>query len=211
MGIRENQKGFGAIWILLILAVLVVVAGEAYFVYKNHGKNSKTPKTAQSITQSTSNTKTSSSPSIKTSPSPQPSVSYFTIREWGVRAPLSGNLGLTYSINANNANWAWLNSQQLASADSNCKLVVNSGNAGAIGKYLPTDNISTDSVPQTAQHFLSQDFAASGSAKPDYTKIGDYYYIYWPTQNSCTTDTTLINQVRVEIGSIVDSLQPLSN
>ena len=194
MGIRRHQEGFGTIEIVILLVVVAVVAGSGYFIYRTHQDRVKTPGVIHSATQSTSN--------------PQSSASYFTIVEWRVRAPYSGS-DLTYRIDASNPNLAWLSSQQLSNSDPSCKTVAtNSGNDGSIGKYLPTDEMPSDPpINKTVQQFLSQDFAATDSATPNYAKIGSYYYIYSQGQTSCSTDAALVNQVNDDADNLVENLQ----
>jgi len=104
-----------------------------------------------------------------------------------------------------------LTSKQLTDAapagDTSCT----PGNAGSIGRYLPTDNISQIPPAETAQDFLNQDFAASNSAKPHYAKVGNSYYIYWPPQDYCTTNSALIGQVNGAAENIVDNLKAIPN
>jgi hypothetical protein len=176
----------------------LALGGAGYTVYKTQAKTSIASNTTSHSKNNTSSTTSGSSSKLTT----KQSTAYFTITQWGVRAPYSGT-DLTYSPMPNSSNEMWLTSQQLTHAAPVCP----SGNAGSIGRYLPTDNISTGPTPETAQQYLSQNFAARNSAEPIYSKVGSYYYIYWDLQNYCTTNTTVIGQADSEVESIVKNLQ----
>ena len=201
----HKQSGFGAVLVVVIVAVVAILGGSGYVVYKTHHKTAKPPTTSSSVA------KTSTPPAKKssgsTSTSTQPTTAYFTIKEWGVQAPYSGT-DLSYNTVSGNANLMGLTSQQVNEAGG-CNATSDLGNIGTVGKYLPTDDIPGGPQPETAQQYLSHDF--SGSAKPSYSKVGNYYYIYWTPQDGCTTDTTAINQATSAIENIVDNLQAVSN
>ena len=202
---QNHQSGFGAVLAVIIVAVILALGGSGYVVYRAHHKTTNPPTTSSSVA------KTSTPPAKKssgsTSTSTQPTTAYFTIKEWGVQAPYSGT-DLTYSVITGSPNQIALTSSSLPQCTDSTL-----GNTGLVGRYLPTDNVSTGPIPKTAQQYFSQDFAASGATKPAYTKVGSYYYMYIPPQDECstTTSTTLINSVRSEIENIVDNLQAVSN
>lgn len=163
---------------------------------------------------STKTTTVGPTPSANLTTKPPAATNYFIIKEWGVRAPYSGKLTLDYFLKDGNA---WLSSQQLALADPmRCSISSTSGNAGFVGRYLPTDDIPmvrSDNTPaMTAQAFVGQDFAASRSQAPSYSKVGGYYYIYWPGQSTCSDKASaqqVQTQTYADFGSIVKSLQAI--
>jgi hypothetical protein len=103
----------------------------------------------------------------------------------------------------------WLTSAAINAAlpasDTSCR----TGNVGYIGRYLPTDTVPGP-AQETAQEYFSEDFSADD--KPDYAKVGDYYYLYvWP-QDDCSGDvSTLQTQAIATARSLVDSLQAVPN
>ena len=180
-----GQSGFSIIEVLLFVLVLAALAVTSLVVYQHYTTTS---------TKSAANTgqpqKTSQSKSTTNTQPAQPTTNYLTIKEWGVQAPYSGTDTLTYSIAAGDPNTAWITSQRLANADPNCAV---DGNAGNIGRYLPTDNFSLDSsYPQTVQDFLSQDFKADNSQPPAYAKVGKYYYLSGHGPAGCATTPSAV-------------------
>lgn len=197
----RNANGFGFVGVLMIIIALAIVAGAGVYVY-HRGHNTKAH-TASITTPAKTSTQSSGTATTKGSTT---TATYFAIKEWGVRAPYSGT-DLTSSPVSGNPNEVWVSSQQLANMDSHCATSSSSGNLGYIGKYLPTDTIPGIPPQPTVQQFLSQDFAASNSAAPAYAKVGSYYYIYWSGE-ACTT-SSLVTQLRSEVGNLVENLQSI--
>lgn len=201
---HTQQVGSGVMAVLLAIAVALVLSGSAYLLYHSHHK--KSPENTSTVTdQSTKPTQKSDSTTTKPS---TPATTYFTIKEWGIQAPYSGS-DLTYSADSANTHMMWINSRQLGSDSSACKITTDSGNAGIIGRYLPTDTLPGP-AQETAQQYFSQAFSASNSGESHFAKIGSYYYLYMPPQDNCSTNTTLENQVQDEIGNLVANFQATS-
>ena len=121
-----------------------------------------------------------------------------------MQAPYSGS-DLTYSAAPGSSSEMLLESKEIdatiPASDTSCK----AGNAGSIGRYLPTDTIPGP-AQKTAQAYLSQDFAAENTPAPAYAKVGSYYYIYWEPTGDCSTDTTMVSQVQTAAEAIVSHL-----
>jgi hypothetical protein len=171
--LSKTEKGFTAVEGLLIILILLVIGGIGYMVYHNNHKTNTT-------TVSTTATKTPSSSSTKSTKSSQ---KYFTITQWGIKAPYNGNLSLEYSIaSSNGQTYAQLSSSQLDASDPECQSDGNDG--GIITRYSSTDTVQnqdgTDSGLTPAQYFSKYDISPS-----TYAHVGDYYYWYSHPQSAC--------------------------
>lgn len=194
---RMKRNGNGLLAVVIVILVAATMATAFYELKHNDSRSTVTGKTDSSKNQSNA--------------IPQQKTQYFSIKEWNVQAPYSGSAGFTYSFQQDNPSSVWVNSAQLATADLNCKIQENAGNVGYIGRYLPGDAIPTEGPRQlTAQQYLGQDFTESNTTSPAYSKVGDYYYIYWSGQNACPTsnESTLIySQAVSDIKKIVESFR----
>lgn len=199
-----NQAGFSAVELILVLVIVGAIVSLGLYVHHSLQHISSTYNAA---------TKTSSgtSPKFASKKTATATTQYLDIMEWGVRAPYTGSTDLSYNVMASNPNAAWVNSRQLANADPACKIAPDSGNAGYIGRYLPTDSVSTGATSESAEQYLSQDFAGSNTAPPHYSKVGDYYYIYWTGQAPCTANSSLLTQVTSDVGNIVKNFEAVPN
>lgn len=193
---HRSQAGFSVVEVLLAVVVVLVLGGSAYLVYHSHHKK---PAESTSTVESQS-TKPTQKTSSSTSKPSTPATTYFTIKEWGVQAPYSGS-DLSYSTASDSSSIMTLESQAVdatipaSDTSASCK----SGNAGSIGRYLPTNTIPGPSQA-TAQTYITQ------SSDAVYSKVGSYYYIYWPPTAGCSTDTTPVTQAQAAAESIVSHL-----
>jgi hypothetical protein len=196
----KNESGFSIVELVMALVILALIGTVGWLVYNKDHKL-----TANPVAVTAKSAKSASV--IPAAPA------YFTIKEWGVRAPYSGKADVVYSIFADDPSSAWLSSQQLAAIDPNCEVKPNSGNVGYVGRYLPTGDIpTTDGHAETAQAFVTQDLTDGSSLS--YSKVGQYYYIYWTGQQGCTTNPaydTTVNQVIGELGNLVKGFQAVPN
>lgn len=205
----KREAGVSIVKLVLLLVVVVSVGAVGWYVYNLHHTT-----TAKSDTISSTAKPVTSSPTTKATAYSRSSTDYLTIKEWGVRVPYSGTDTLEYSIAMDNSNLVWLNSKHLASADQNCEIVANSGNAGSVSRYLPSDNISQEGSPaETVQAFLNQDFAASNSQPPDFAKVGNYYYVYSASGLGCDTTASsnvIYNQTKRMFENLVKNFQSVN-
>ena len=168
----HNQSGFGAVEVLLTLIFVVLLVFVGWYIYHTDHK--------------------STTPSIKTTTSSTAkAVNYFTITEWGVRAPYSGNLTLEYSPPTGTAPaLVYLSSAQLDSSDtssgSSCS---NKQSGGAIQRYASTDEfLNPDGSPSTQT--VAQYYSGTSPSVGNYVVVGNYYYIYSSPQAACSGLTT---------------------
>ena len=85
MATRESKYGgFTIVEAIVVVAVVAVMGVTGWFVYQH---NRPTDTKAASGSTPSNNQQTSTTP-----------TTYFTINEWGVRAPYSGSLKLSYTL-----------------------------------------------------------------------------------------------------------------
>jgi len=191
---KINNKGFISLETFLIVMVLVIIGGAGYFVYQAQSK------TKQTLDQVSSLTEESASPH-KNKTTTSSDKNYFTIKEWGIRAPYGGDLQLVYVLRpGSNQQYADFTSQQLLALDPECSAGVG---GGLVGRYT----ISDDYMSGTVKEFLAV-------AKPsDYSHIGNYYYIFTHTQSACGSDIdatkSLQMQTNDEVKALVSKLEAI--
>lgn len=182
---REHQSGFGTLAIMLVLAVVAVISIGGVVVYQHHKpssiKNSAATGTTQTTTQPKSTTTTQLAPAT---------TQYLTIKEWGVKLPLSDSIkDANYVAEKGSSNGPgalpttiWLGLTSLSSSSCNPSNNDNGGHGavGAILRVLPTD------IDEVSGQLLTQKY-------PNGVTIGGYYYAYqsWLKNNPCASQTTL--------------------
>src|SRR5579871_5801589 len=91
-----KQNGFSAIEGLLILVIVGLIGFTGWYVWHSKNNSDKALSEAQAVSNSTlPKTAASSSSSVT-------KQEFVTIKEWGVRAPYSGKLTLSYKLSDNN-------------------------------------------------------------------------------------------------------------
>ena len=180
---RDHQSGFSTSVILLAVLVVTALAVTGLVVYQQHKSNSAKSSAATNTSQTTT------PPSSTTTTQPAPTTTqYLTIKEWGVKLPLSSAINDAYYAVGSNVgtdglpNTIWLG---LASLNSTgCNASPNNPTTfkplGAIVRVLPTDK-----DPGTGKLYTQQD--------PNGTTINGYYYGYASniSKVSCASATTL--------------------
>lgn len=180
---REHQSGFSSTVILLAVLVVAGLAVTGLVLYQHHKPGSATNSAATSTTQ------TASQPQSPAATQSASTVAYLTIKEWGVKLPLSNTIKTAYYKTAKGSSYGpgglpstvWLGLASLSS--SSCNPGNNdAGGRGAIGailRVLPTD---TDPV---SGKLLTQEY-------PNGATIGGYYtYQSWLKNNPCASQSTL--------------------
>jgi len=126
---------------------------------------------------------------------------YLTIKEWGVRAPYSGSLKLSYKMSPDKRT-ATFSSDQLTALSSDCV-----GYGGAIVRYLPTDYASVYQQGPTVEQTATQTPSL-------YKHVGNYYYIFRHAQSGCgNVDSTAAtaSQTNDAVKALVPNLQAIPN
>lgn len=184
---QEHQSGFSTVEILLVVLVIAVLAVSGSVVYLHHKTttaaktNAATTNPAQSTGQQTSTTTTQ--PATTT-------TQYITVKEWGVKLPLSDSIKDAYyvvptGISDDSDGKPSAIDFGLTSLNSSCGTVTGGptdyNSLGSIIRALPTD---TD--PVSGKLYTQLD--------PNGVTIGGYYYGYADASiknKTCSSQTTL--------------------
>src|SRR5206468_3983122 len=128
-----------------------------------------------------------------------------TIKEWGVRAPYSGSLKLSYKISSDGRS-STFSSDQLTALSSDCI-----GRGGWIDRWASTDRVS-EGPPDANTPTAEQAFAGKDPATVPYAHIGNYYYSFHHDQAACgnlTTTVALQSQTNNAVKALVPNLQSI--
>jgi Tfp pilus assembly protein PilX len=179
-----KQLGFSVVEVLVVILVIAALAVTGLLLYQRH-KPISTKNNATNPTQSTTQPQ-----STTTTQTHQTATQYLTIKEWGVKMPLSNSIKDAYYVvstgsqDANRQlNTMWLGLASLNSGNCNASqanITTSEITAiGALGRALPTDH---DPVKGTLYTQLY----------PGVT-IGQYYYFYIGgiKDKTCAPQTTL--------------------
>lgn len=196
--VRNNNDGFSVVEVLLVLIIIILIVFVGWFIY--HTDHTKTTTTLTNTTA----TKTTTSKSTDTK------VSYFTISQWGIRAPYSGSLSLEYSVQTSSPpDSASFSSGQLDASDPNCKSSGDGG--GVIVRYASTDTVLNEDGSSTGQ-MPAQYFSASTNSGFIYKQVGNYYYWYIHPQGICGSSQSsqdLQTQTDDTVKALVQNLQAI--
>ncbi len=184
----RNESGFSVIELLLVIIIVILLGFIGWYIYHTDHRATSNNTATTSKTASTTSKK---------------SVSYFTISQWGVRAPYSGDLTLEYTIsNSNGQTYASLSSAQLDASDPACQSAGNYG--GVIERYASSDMVQnadgSNSGLTPSQYFSQNDISNS-----EYSHVGNYYYWYIHSQAACGSSQTSQN-IQTETDSAFEVL-----
>lgn len=198
--IEEYELGSSVPILLIVIAAVIVIGVAGGIVYKDHGHKSAN---LSSSTQATTKliTKSITSSSNQTTQAAQQHVQ---ITQWGVEAPYSGSLQLSYTMSSDDT-IATFSSSRLSALSSDCV-----GRGGSIERWASTDQVSngypaTSSSPTATQAFASADPSA-------YAHIGNYYYAFAHDQAACgdpSTTSTIYSQTNNAVQALVSNLQTI--
>lgn len=195
----RKENGFSAVEGLLIVIIIAMIAGVGYYVWHANKTANDTLSSANQVAQN--------SPAVKgtkksTSTAPSSNNSYFVVNEWGVRAPYSGSLHLSYTFkhDTGTVTYVALSSSELNAEGSTCASDPTYG--GTIERYLSTDKM-LDSSGQPLSQTAAQ-YAATAN-KSTYAYVGNYYYFYTKPQSVCGSSQAAQN-VQTETESAFSNL-----
>lgn len=182
---RDHQSGFGTTVVLLAVLVVAVLAVTGLVVYQHHKSNTK------SAAATSSPTTTTQPKSTTTTQPAQATTQYLTIKEWGVKLPLSDSIKDAYyvvpaGISPNGDGKPSSIDFGLTSQNSSCGIVTSDSSSfshtlGSIVRALPTETDPVSGKPYT-------------QLDPNGTTIGSYYYGYANAElknKTCTSATTI--------------------
>ena len=177
----KKEHGFTIVEALLAVLIIAVLSFGGYYVWHSKKQPAKGPSTAsQAATntqkaQSSASSTTSGASSAAAATPAQSSVQYLTIKEWGVKIPLTTTINDAYYYYKND--YAYLSLQSLASTDCSATATT----LGVISRYTAGE---TD--PQTGELYSAE---ITGAAN-----VGQYYYYYTHPQADCSTNQTVLDK-----------------
>jgi hypothetical protein len=164
--LRNNQKGFGTVEIILIVVIVALIGVVGWFVYKNHNK------TTPSTTNTTSTTPTTSTPTTTKQPSQESDTTTVVIKELGISFTGPNTLkDLTYTYRTNKTDdgknmWiADLSSKSLTSFDKGCAsdgVAPPLGNIAKVEGQYPANPTSTNSAGPLIKQFSTYYIGGTG-------------------------------------------------
>jgi hypothetical protein len=194
---REHQSGFGATGVILVVLAVAILASTGLMIYQHHKSGSAKNSAA------TSQTQTTTQPQNTTSTQPaQATTQYLTIKEWGVKLPLSANIkDAYYTTEGSNTgadglpNTVWLGKTSFNSNGCNIANTGPSSKATPIGSILRV--LLTDRDPVTGDLYTQK--------YPNGVTIGNYYYAYAPWKHKSCAPTATLQSVDSEFATAAKS------
>lgn len=204
---KRLQKGFTTIEVLLLLIILAIIGGTGYYVWHSRQQADQTLNTASNETSAVKVNNQSKSGTASTK--------YFTISQWGVRAPQSGDITLEYAIVKGNGgpDYAKFSSAQLDKIGNTCKTSADYG--GIIDRYSSSEHFlvgdgGVDSGKTAAQY-------ATTLQAGTYAHVGDFYYFYESPQALCpdiqsndTNGQKVQSDTQAAVKAVVTNLQQVA-
>jgi hypothetical protein len=173
--LKNNEKGFGAVEAILIVIIVLLIGAVGYLVYKD---KHKAPVKTVVVTKT-----------VTVSPKASSSTNYFSIPEWSVRAPYSGNLSLHYTLSTSSGEaYAKFTSDQLDATSAQCRSAATYG--GVILRFAANDTVYTPDGTNTGK--TATQYFTSGNTFVTYIKVGNYYYQFSQPQGVC--DASQVSQ-----------------
>lgn len=105
MSLKSNQKGFGAVEVLLVLILIGILGGVGFYVYNSNKKSNQKADTTS--TASKAETKVADkSTDTETVKEADANLGYLVIKEWGVKIKLRDSMKVSYTYSAEAGNQA---------------------------------------------------------------------------------------------------------
>ncbi|HWT55789.1 MAG TPA: hypothetical protein VN031_02010 [Candidatus Microsaccharimonas sp.] len=181
----RNQTGFAVVETLLVLVIIAMVAGTAYFVWHAQRNADASLNAANS---SASKIVKSNKPTAQGEGGPGLSNSqqYLTIKEWGVRMKLNASQSsLYYKVSDSTPNIIYLSFRTITAVAPDCTELA------AVSRLTQAEQASATAQPS--------DMNAPGSIK-----IDSYWYGYEHSHADCTDGTDAMR-------AAVEKAQPSSS
>lgn len=170
---NKTQKGFALFEGLLIFIIIAVIAGVGWYAIHTKHQTDKILSQANKISQST--------PIKPKQLTKNSNPKTLTIKEWGISASYTADVTLQYKVvTQNGQTWAYITSDELVKANSNC--TVDTGSGGVILRYASGDFLRNDAGEASAE---TVNQAISKGDLKDYSHVGNYYYFFEKSHANC--------------------------
>jgi len=195
MGQREHQSWFSAVRISLSVLVIAALAVTGLVLFQHHKPSNATNSAATSTSQTTMQ------PQSTTASQPAPTVAYLTIKEWGVKLPLSDSIKDAYymaSLGSSRGHDGQPNTLLAGrkSLDSTGCAATNTTAIALIFRALPTE---TDSA---TGKLLTQEY-------PNGVTLGSYFYAYQQLNSTaCKAPQATLQSTHSAFAAAVKGITP---
>jgi len=176
---KNNQKGFSVVEILIVVVIVGLVGTVGWLVYDRQKSKSDDKDTAVQTSQQ------ESSKNQTVTPKPVPNTGYLVVKEWGVKIKMKDADKVSYDYTAK------VYENDKGKADSSIGLKVKP-------EFLENKSCEP-SVSLTRYTSVSDEFFVKRA-----TKIGNYYFISGGSPYNCgnDADNALNNSVRADFGNL---------
>lgn len=181
---KKTQSGFALVESLLIILILVIIGFGGYYVWHSQKQTNKTLDTAATTSQKAASAAASNTSSQK----------YLTIKEWGVKVPLTdADSDAYYLIKSDLPNVAYLSLEKYKNTEC-------SADNTTLAAYFRFTKDETD--PLGGQTYFSE--------RPDSVKIGSYYYSVNHPQAACSTTSSDGEPTQADVDAVQSPYQALA-
>jgi hypothetical protein len=166
---KRNNKGLGAVVVLLSMLVVTAVGFMGYYVWNSQqDKNKNTVvSNTENITKSSENT------------SQESTQEFLDVKEWDIKIPVDDTVrGLSYHTNAGVDGGYVFTSDELSALTSECdssSVILVRGKATDI---VPNETSSTEGLTFKEAYTSTEYDQYPDSPRGIKLSIGDYYYVY---------------------------------
>jgi hypothetical protein len=183
--LHKSQSGFGGVEALLFLVIIGIIGFTGWYVWNS---KANTDKNLTAVSSTTPIVKKSTTPTASTADA----TSYLTIKEWGVKIPVSNGLkGLTYSFKAYDDGTQIVGFTFPSLKNTECN---DDQSVGALVRFT-----ASDIDPLSGDKLTSEN--------PGVKQIGTYYYTVGLPQATCTNDTATQNIVTNARQPLTDAIK----
>jgi len=179
---KKNQSGFALIEGLLIILIIAIIGFGGYYVWHTQKQTDKTLDTAAATSQKAASTAAQA-----------PAQKYLTIKEWGVKIPLTApDQDAYYVIKTDRPDTAYLSLKKYQNTEC-------SADNTSIGAYFRFTKDQTDDL--NGSTLISEN--------PDAPRVGNYYFGSVHSQAACSTTSDSAEPSQTDVDALQAPWQAL--
>lgn len=170
---KTNQKGFSAVEIILVVAVVGLIGAVGWLVYdRQQGNTNAKTETSEPAKAAASNT----SQKEDANNTPEDQAKYLVIKEWGVKLPQGDSASLSYVVK--DTNTVSIRSAELDKVSANgCNTNSVTVVRGTANEVVPSSVDDPNNPTFMAVYNETTINDSDLSARSIKAKVGDYYYL----------------------------------